>query len=86
MSAITIRDLDRSTELDHNAMSAVRGGQGFGPFANVNVNVGVDQNIIQFQSIDVSVLNNNGVIGAGLPTLRFNLHPTQFASNSANLF
>jgi hypothetical protein len=33
---------------------------------NVNVNIAVKQQIAQFQDIGVNVLNNNGVIGAGL--------------------
>jgi hypothetical protein len=67
MSAIMIRDLAQSRELDRAAMSAVRGGQSWlsGPFANVNV--GVNQNIIQVQNIEVNALNNIGVIGASFP-------------------
>jgi hypothetical protein len=67
MSTIAIRDLDQTRELDHSAMSAVRGGVfGLnGPFANVNV--AVNQNIIQLQNIDVNALNNVGVIGASFP-------------------
>jgi len=84
MSTIAIRDLDQSKELDYGAMSAIRGGQGFGPFADVNVNV--NQSIIQLQDIHVNVLNNNGVIGAGFPGLRFNLNPMQLASNRADFF
>ena len=67
MSTIMIRDLAQSRELDRPAMSAVRGGQSWlsGPFANVNV--GVNQNIIQVQNIEVNALNNVGVIGASFP-------------------
>ena len=32
-----------------------------------NVNVGVNQNIIQVQNIEVNALNNIGVIGASFP-------------------
>lgn len=70
MSSIVIHDLARSKELDATAMSAVRGGS-LGPvanlpFANVNVNVGIDTTVQQFQQINVAALNNIGVIGADL--------------------
>lgn len=68
MSSIIISDLALSKELDSGEMSAVRGGA-LGPitglpFANVNVNVGINQTIAQLQSIQVNALNNVGVIGA----------------------
>ena len=63
MSSILIEDLARHRALDKTAMSAVRGGIATAP--NVNVNVLLNQQIGQFQLIGVSVLNNNGVIGAG---------------------
>jgi hypothetical protein len=68
MSSLMIHDLAQSKELDTKAMSAVRGGS-LGPvanlpFANVNVNVDIDQTIQQFQQVQVSALNNVGVIGA----------------------
>ena len=82
MSAIMIRDLAQSRELDRTAMSAVRGGQSWlsGPFANVNV--GVNQNIIQVQNIEVNALNNIGVIGASFP-FHLTVSPKQWASASA---
>jgi hypothetical protein len=64
MSAIMIRDLAVSKELDRKGMSAVRGG------ALVNLeNVGsptinVSQNITAAQLINVAVLNDS-IIGAG---------------------
>lgn len=83
MSSIMIRDLAQSKELDHEAMAAVRGGnswlQGLGPVANVNVNVGVDQNIIQLQNVNVNALNNVGVIGAGFGPLNLAVNPKQIA-------
>lgn len=83
MSSIMIRDLAQSKELDHEAMSAVRGGnswlQGLGPVANVNVNVGVDQSIIQLQNVNVNALNNVGVIGAGFGPLNLAVNPKQIA-------
>jgi hypothetical protein len=63
MPSILIHDLAHSAALDQQAMSAVRGGNGFGQ--GVNVNVDVHQQIGQFQQIGIKVLNNNGVIGAG---------------------
>lgn len=70
MSSIMIRDLALSKELDSGAMASVRGGS-LGPvtnlpFANVNVNVGINQSIAQLQNIQVAALNNVGVIGADL--------------------
>ena len=85
MSNIAIHDLAKSQELDRSAMSEVRGGnswlQGLGPVANVNV--GVNQNIAQFQNIEVNALNNVGVIGAGFGPLKLDVSPTQWASASA---
>lgn len=82
MSSIMIRDLALSKELDSGAMSAVRGGA-LGPVANlpfanveVNVGVGVNQTIAQFQSIQVNALNNVGVIGADFG-FKLDLKPTQ---------
>lgn len=49
MSSIVIQDLTRSRALDTHAMSAIRGGQAFGP--NVNVNLNLDQRIAQVQEI-----------------------------------
>ena len=64
MSSIAIHDLAHRSELDGQAMSAVRGGySAFGK--DVNVNVNVTQQLMQYQQIGVNVLNNNGVIGAG---------------------
>ena len=85
MSTITIRDLAQSRELDRPAMSAVRGGQSWlselrGPFANVNV--GVNQNIVQVQNIEVNALNNVGVIGASFP-FHLTVSPKQWATASA---
>jgi hypothetical protein len=83
MSSLMIRDLAQSKELDHEAMAAVRGGnswlQGLGPVANVNVNVGVAQNIVQLQDVEVNALNNVGVIGAGFGPLNLAVNPKQIA-------
>jgi hypothetical protein len=79
MSILTIRDLARSSELDRAGMCAVRGGYFTalrGPFANVTV--GVNQNIVQLQNIEVNALNNIGVIGASFP-LHLAIAPKQLA-------
>ena len=67
MASLAIDDLAHASELDTQAMAAVRGGSGFGSGfgSDVNVNVNVNQQIGQFQQIGINVLNNNGVIGAG---------------------
>jgi hypothetical protein len=79
MSSIVIRDLARSTAMDSRAMSAVRGGSGFGP--PISVNVAVSQQIGQFQQIGVNVLNNNGVIGAGFVGPDLKLAAQEWAAN-----
>ena len=86
MSTIAIRDLHQARELDHSAMSAVRGGSfGLselrGPFANVNV--AVNQNIVQLQNIDVNALNNVALVDKFQP--RVNVHGDQSASNNINV-
>lgn len=78
---LSINDLPESTELDSQAMAAVSGGYALsdlGPYANVNVNI--DQDIAQFQQIEVNALNNIGVLGADLGPLSFNVSPSQWAS------
>ncbi|BAL24498.1 hypothetical protein [Azoarcus sp. KH32C] len=80
MSSIMISDLALEKELDEGAMAAVRGGA-LGPvaalpFANVSVNVGINQTIAQLQSIQVNALNNIGVIGADFG-LELGLNPMQ---------
>ncbi|WP_198118573.1 hypothetical protein [Massilia rhizosphaerae] len=81
MSSIVIQDLARTRALDTHAMSAIRGGQAFGP--NVNVNLNLDQRIGQVQDIKVNVLNNNGVIGSGFTAPDVTLSPLQWAANNA---
>ena len=86
MSSIMIQDLPHSRELDRHAMSDVHGGSNSslasaGAFANVNVDV--NQNIIQFQNVQVNALNNVGVIGAGFGPLHLNVSPSQFASTGS---
>jgi len=79
MSSIVIQDLARTRALDARAMSAIRGGQAFGP--NVNVNLNLDQRIAQLQ--EINVLNNNGSIGPGFTAPDVTLNPLQWATNNA---
>ncbi|QAU34947.1 hypothetical protein [Janthinobacterium sp. 17J80-10] len=85
MATITIYNLAQSRDLDRKAMYAICGGnswlRGLGPVANVNV--GINQNITQFQNVEVNALNNVGVIGAGFGPLSFAVNPTQFAQAAA---
>jgi hypothetical protein len=83
MSSIQIHDLSRASCLGRHSMAAVRGGSLGAP--NVNVNVAVKQQIVQFQDIGVNVLNNNGVIGAGFTAPSIELSPLQWAKNEASL-
>lgn len=84
MSHITISDLPSSTELDHHHMSAVRGGHAWGS-PTVNATFNINQQIDQVQDINVSVLNNNGTIGAGFVGPQFSLAATQKAKNNLAL-
>ncbi len=81
MAILSIGNLPQSKELDRQALHALRGGnswlKGLGPVANVNV--GINQNIVQFQNVEVNALNNVGVIGAGVGPLSFDVNPGQFA-------
>ncbi len=85
MSSILIRNLPHSRELDQQSMAAVSGGnsllKSLGPVANVNINV--NQNIAQFQNVEVNALNNVGVIGAGFGPLKLAVNPNQFAAANA---
>jgi hypothetical protein len=80
MTAIVIQDLATRHTLDSSAMARVRGGIAM---PNVNVNVNLDQKIGQFQNIQVNVLNNNGVIGAGFTAPSLALNPVQWGRNDA---
>jgi hypothetical protein len=85
MSSIMINDLSHSRELDRHAMSEVHGGNSMlanpGSFANVDVEV--NQNITQYQNVQVNALNNVGVIGAGFGPLHLNVNPSQYASTGS---
>jgi hypothetical protein len=87
MSKITIANLQQSRELDDADMAAVRGGNswlsGLGPIAQVNV--GINQNITQLQSVDVNTLNNVGVIGAGFALPAIDVSPSQWANTAVSL-
>ena len=82
MSTITIANLPQDQALDREAMQAVRGGMnswlaGLGPLANVNI--GVNQNINQYQNVDVNTLNDVGSIGPNFGPLKIAVAPTQMA-------
>ena len=82
---LSINDLPKSKELDSKAMADVSGGYALadmGTFANVNVNI--NQEIAQFQNVEVNALNNIGVLGADLGPLKFAVNPTQWASAHAS--
>ena len=64
MSAIMIRDLACSKELDRKGMSAVRGGSLVNLEHVGSPTINITQTINAAQLIDVAVLNNS-VIGAG---------------------
>ncbi|SAK72273.1 hypothetical protein AWB79_04073 [Caballeronia hypogeia] len=83
MSSLSIRDLAHSQELDRRAMSAVSGGQGFGGFANVNVNI--VQNIAQLQNVQVNALNDIGVIGPNFQAPSFDVSPKQIGKTNLDL-
>jgi hypothetical protein len=85
MSSITIHDLSHSRELDRHAMSDVRGGgnsslANAGSLANINVAVNTNQNIVQYQNVEVNALNNIGVLGANLGPIHLDVNPAQYAS------
>jgi hypothetical protein len=84
MSSIVIDDLAYTARLDSRSMARVRGGATWRP--DVNVNVTLNQQITQDQKIGISVLNNNGLIGAGFKGADISLSPSQWAKNEAILF
>jgi hypothetical protein len=88
MSSITIHDLSHSRELDRHAMSDVRGGgntslANAGSLANINIAVNTNENIVQYQNVEVNALNNVGVIGAGFGPLHLNVSPSQYAATGS---
>lgn len=83
MSSLLIRDLEHSEVLGNKEMSTVRGGASWEPKVNLNLNV--DQKIVQVQDIDLNVLNNNGVIGAGFSGPKIDLNAQLLAMNNLKL-
>ena len=74
---LTIKDLSTSTELDCEAMSAVRGGT----FANSGV-----QTILQAQDVLVPVANGS-IFGAGSATnINVDVDADQHATNHSSQF
>ncbi|KXU84989.1 hypothetical protein CI15_22145 [Paraburkholderia monticola] len=95
MSSLMIRDLSGTRELDRRAMSGIAGGTGsnvpmptggLGSLAGfANVNVVVNQNLVQQQNVNVAVLNDDGVIGAGILPLNLKVDPTLWGANYASV-
>ena len=82
---LSINDLPESKELDSKAMTDVTGGYALADLGTVaNVNINIDQNIAQFQNVEVNALNNIGVLGADLGPLKFAVNPSQWAANYAS--
>ena len=81
---LSIKDLPESQALDSQAMTAITGGYFVpGAFADVDINIGIDQDIVQVQNVQVSALNNIGVLGADLGGLNLAINPSQYAYNHA---
>jgi hypothetical protein len=81
MKTLIIKDLARTEQLDGKAMAAVRGGTGLMP--DVSVNVALNQQFAQVQQVGVSVLNNNGVIGAAFGGLDMQYAADEWKSSHA---
>ncbi|USU20959.1 hypothetical protein [Paraburkholderia fungorum] len=92
MSSLMIRDLSRTRELDHHAMSAVAGGtgasvpgvpsmSGLGGIANVSVKI--DQNLTQVQTVNVAAFNDIGMVGANVVPFHLNVSPSLSGANYA---
>jgi hypothetical protein len=85
---LSIHDLPESSELDQQAMLAIAGGSypSFYDLAapNVNVNIGIDQDIVQYTEIGVNVLNNS-FVGVDLGHLNIGVAPKLSAYNSADI-
>jgi hypothetical protein len=85
--SIKIRDIAAATDLDHASMACVRGGNawlaGLGSLANVNI--GVSQNLMQLQNVEVNTLNNVGSIGSNFSLPMINVSPSQFGKLNATI-
>jgi hypothetical protein len=86
MSTIMIRDLAQSRDLDRGSMSAVRGGQSLPALMPLTITVQPEiyQSIVLVSDINISALNNIGVIGADFPLLNLNVAPKLAATNRAS--
>ena len=72
-------------------MSDVRGGgntslANAGSLANINVAVNTNQNIVQYQNVEVNALNNIGVLGANIGPIHLNVNPAQYASTGSAVY
>ena len=83
MSSLAIRNLAPSRALDHQAMSAVRGGAGFGnPDINISVPISISQENNMVQTTNVL---NNSVVGFGANLSGLQVAPTQIGFNALSL-
>ncbi|ADE13981.1 conserved hypothetical protein [Nitrosococcus halophilus Nc 4] len=88
MTSITVADLAENRTLDSRQMSTLRGGKALGlpglSFANVAVDIDLNQEINQFQSLNINAANNVSNFGLFAP----NISPTlsQSAPVTTNLF
>lgn len=88
MSALTIKDLSRTEELDRSAMAGVRGGTGwiFPYYDTTNVfksKIDATQYNQQMQSFSTAVGNNVALVDKFKPHV--DVHGTQSASNNINV-
>jgi hypothetical protein len=91
MTILMINDLPNAADLDRQAMSAVRGGQGVPSWMS---SYGLTQPAFTNFSFDASqmlgqtqnVMNNNGNNVAFASGISSTVNPTQTGSNNINLF
>ncbi|ADE13363.1 conserved hypothetical protein [Nitrosococcus halophilus Nc 4] len=73
MASITIADLPESKTLDSRQMTTLRGGKALAPpglsFANVAIDIDLNQQINQFQSLDIKAANNVANFGLFAPNI-----------------
>jgi hypothetical protein len=95
MSALTIKDLSVSSDLDHAAMSDVRGGTGYGAMPSwfgqsYSPSVSMTKNDFNFAatqglSQSQNTMVNTGTNAAFVSGITSNVHPTQNGSNNISL-
>jgi hypothetical protein len=85
MKTLTIKDLSVTSELDHGAMAAVRGGHGMSqtswyplPSPTYGTSVDATQNLTQFQNV-VNATANGSAFVSGVTA---NNNTSQFGQNN----